>query len=139
MWTGYGFKSTEIEIVYHKWYAAMVEPFKRVPAKFYRNILGKEPVREWLLSLNKEDRVNIGTDIQTAEFGWPIGMPICRPLKQGLHEVRTKLSDGRISRVLFCVYSDNMILLHGFIKKTRTIPKQDLSLANKRKKEVENG
>ncbi len=116
------------------WY----KKYKRVPAKFYQNNVGKEPVRDWLLSLRKEDRVNIGADIQTTEFGWPIGMPICRALKQGLHEVRTNLSNGRISRVLFFVYSGHMILLHGFIKKTRAIPKQDFSLANKRKKEIEN-
>lgn len=125
--------------MYHKWYYFVIETFKRVPAKFYQNSLDKEPVRDWLLSLSKCDRVNIGADIQTTEFGWPIGMPICRSLKQGLYEVRTNLSDGRISRVLFFVYLGNMILLHGFIKKTRAIPKQDLSLANKRKKEVENG
>jgi len=113
--------------------------FKRVPAKFYQNKNGIEPVRVWLLSLNKIDRINIGSDIQTTEFGWPIGMPVCRPLKQGIHEVRTSLSNGRISRILFFIYEGNMILLHGFIKKTKALPKQDLSLAKKRKKEVENG
>ena len=113
--------------------------FKRVSAKFYKNHAGNEPVRDWLLSLSKDDRIKIGTDIQTAEYGWPIGMPICRSMKEGLHEVRSDLSNKRIARVLFFIYTNDMILLHGFIKKTKTTSKQDLSLAKKRKREIENG
>tara|TARA_R110000868_G_scaffold118823_2_gene314904 strand:- start:440 stop:622 length:183 start_codon:yes stop_codon:yes gene_type:complete len=56
----------------------------------------------------------------------------------GLHEVRTDLSNNRIARVLFFIHDEHMILLHGFIKKTQTTPKQDLDLAKQRKKEVEN-
>ena len=112
--------------------------FKRISARFYKNKAGNEPVRDWLLGLNKEDRVSIGTDIQTTEYGWPIGMPTCRSMKDGLHEVRTDLSSKRISRVLFFVDLNKMILLHGFIKKTQKTPKKDLDLAKTRKKEVEN-
>ena len=61
---------------------------KRVVAKFYKNKAGNEPVRDWLLGLDKKDRVNIGVDIQTNEYGWPIGMPTCRLMGNGLHEVR---------------------------------------------------
>ncbi len=113
--------------------------FKRVHAEFYKNKAGNEPVRDWLLGLDKKDRVDIGTDIQTVEYGWPIGMPTCRPMKDGLYEVRTDLSNNRISRVLFFFHSNKMVLLHGFIKKTQSTPKQDLNLAKARKKEVENG
>ncbi|PKG96168.1 type II toxin-antitoxin system RelE/ParE family toxin [Paraglaciecola sp. MB-3u-78] len=111
---------------------------KRVCAKFYRSRGGSEPVRDWLLGLAKKDRVAIGTDIQTTEYGWPIGMPTCKPMGNGLHEVRTDLSNNRIARVLFFIHNEHMILLQGFIKKTQSTPKQDLDLAKKRKKEVEN-
>jgi len=92
------------------------------------------PVREWLLDLAEEDRKLIGDDIRTAEFGWPIGMPLCRPMAshKGLWEVRTNLSGKRIARVLFCAHEGEMILLHGFIKKTQKTPKADLDLAMKR-------
>ena len=60
------------------------------------------------------------------EFFWPIGMPLCRPLGQGLWEVRSDITDGRIARVLFSVEGGRMVLLHGFIKKTRTTPAADL-------------
>ncbi len=112
---------------------------KKVPAVFYRSNNGSEPVREWLLNLDKDDRKCIGTDIQTVEFGWPIGMPVCRPMGDGLYEVRTNLDDNRIARVLFCFHASKMVLLHGIIKKSRKTPKPDLDLAKKRKREVENG
>jgi len=112
---------------------------KKVPAVFYRSVSGNEPVREWLLERSKEDRKAIGGDIQTVEFGWPVGMPVCRPMGDGLNEVRTNLDDKRIARVLFCFKDGKMVLLHGFIKKTQKTPKPDLELAKKRKKEVDNG
>ncbi|MUG99107.1 type II toxin-antitoxin system RelE/ParE family toxin [Scytonema sp. UIC 10036] len=109
---------------------------KRNPAKFYRNENGKEPVRNWLKDLSQEERRLIGTDMKTVEFGWPIGMPICRPMGNGLFEVRTDLPQG-IARVLFCIYQNQMILLHGFIKKSQKTPKKDLDLALERKQKLE--
>ncbi len=63
-------------------------------------------------------------------------MPVCRSLGKGLWEIRSGISDGRIARVIFCVAGDQMVLLHGFIKKTQKVQKADLDLALKRMKEV---
>jgi phage-related protein len=112
---------------------------KKVPANFYRSLSKKEPVREWLLNCSKEDRKSIGSDIQTVEYGWPVGMPVCRPMGNGLYEVRTNLNGGRIARVFFCFHGGMMVLLHGIIKKSQKTPKTDLELAKKRQKEVEHG
>jgi phage-related protein len=105
---------------------------KKLRARFFRQESGKEPVRDWLLSLPDVDRRLIGFDIQTAELGWPIGMPLCRPMGDGLWEVRTDLPGNTIARVLFCVRVGDMVLLHGFIKKTQKTPKFELDLAKKR-------
>lgn len=83
-----------------------------------------------------EDRRAIGYDIATAEFGWPVGMPVCRPMGQGLYEIRSNLVGNRISRVFFSVADGQMILLHAIIKKTQTTPKADLDLARKRMRDV---
>jgi len=91
-------------------------------------------VRDWLLDLDKADRQSVGIDIKTVEFGWPIGMPVCRAMGGGFYEVRTNLSSNRIARVLFCIEGKNMVLLHGFIKKTQKTPRQDLALAKARYK-----
>ncbi|MGA2711827.1 MAG: type II toxin-antitoxin system RelE/ParE family toxin [Bryobacteraceae bacterium] len=93
-------------------------------------------MRDWLLGLSVEDRKAIGRDIQMVEFGWPLGMPYCRSLGNGLWEVRSNLTDGKIGRVIFCIALDRMVLLHGCIKKTQKTPAQDLKLALKRMKEV---
>jgi phage-related protein len=60
-------------------------------------------------------------------------------MRDGLYEVRTNLENGRISRVLFCFHDGMMVLLNGFIKKSKKTPIQDLELARVRKREVENG
>lgn len=113
----------------------MVE-IKKLPAAFYCTVAGKEPVREWLKGLGQADRLIVGQDIATAEFGWPVGMPVCRALGKGLWEIRSGISDGRITRVIFCVADHRMVLLHGFMKKTQVTPKADLDLASRRMKEV---
>jgi phage-related protein len=112
----------------------IVNEEKREPildVNFYRSDSGKEPVRDWLKSLSREDKKIIGEDIKTAQFGWPIGMPLIRSLGKGIFEVRSTL-DNRISRVIFTVRYKRMILLHGFIKKDQKTPKSDLELALKR-------
>ncbi len=114
---------------------------KRVPAIFFRTEAGGEPVRDWLKNLpSPEDRKRIGEDIKTVEFGWPVGMPVCKPLGDGIYEVRTSLAQNRIARVLFYIdKKDQMVLLHGFIKKTRKTPGEDLVLARNNKSKHQRG
>ena len=109
---------------------------KRLPAAFYTLPSGREPVREWLKRLDRDDRKTVGEDIKDVEFSWPIGMPLCRSLGGGLWEVRCDLTQGRIARVLFCIQQGRMILLHAFVKKTRKTPQADRSLAVRRMKEI---
>jgi phage-related protein len=107
---------------------------KRLPAHLYRSDRGREPVREWLKELEREDRKVIAEDIKDVEFSWPIGMPLVRSLGRELWEVRSSLPRGRIARVLFSVENERLVLLHGFIKKTQETPMRDIDLALKRKK-----
>lgn len=115
----------------------MIDRSKKITGRFYAAASGRRPVREWLLDLSKNDRRVIGKDIQKVEFGWPIGMPYCRPLGHGLWEVRSDLSGGRIARVLFCIVRGEMVLLHGFEKKSQKTPARDIELALKRKREID--
>jgi phage-related protein len=110
---------------------------KRVPAVFYRSASGSEPVKDWLRTLPEEDRRIVGYDIASVEFGWPLGMPLCRSLGGGLWEVRSDITRGRIARVVFCIASGRMVLLHGFVKKSQKMPGPDLATARRRQKEVE--
>jgi phage-related protein len=109
---------------------------KRIAMIFYQSPSGNEPVREWLKSMSKEDREIIGKDLLKVEIGFPIGMPLCRSLGDGLWECRSDLSQGRISRVIFCVNSGKLVALNAFIKKTQKTPPNEIDLALKRKKEA---
>jgi len=109
---------------------------KKLPAAFYCTASGNEPVRAWLKGLDETDRRIIGQDIAIAEFGWPVGMPVCRSLGSGLYEIRSDLAKGRIARVVFCVAKKQMVLLHAFIKKTQKTPKSEIDLASRRMKEI---
>jgi len=109
---------------------------KKITSLFFETAAGNKPVREWLLSLSKEDRKIVGDDIKTVEYGWPIGMPVCRRLESKLYEVRSDISDKKIARVIFTVIDDYMILLNGFIKKSQKTPINEIDLAVKRKKDI---
>src|SRR3984885_2586098 len=110
---------------------------RKIPLIFYRSRPGSEPVREWLKELPEAERQAIGKDLLRAQWRWPAGMPLCRPLGGGLWEVRTDLPTKRTARVLLCFYREHLVALHGFIKKTRTTPDNDLTVARKRQKELE--
>lgn len=101
------------------------------PVHFYRSDSGREPVRDWLSTLSRNDRKIVGRDIATLQLGWPLGMPLARKLGPRLWEIRTRLNNS-IARVLFTVKEDSIVLLHGFIKKAQKTPIRDLKLARRR-------
>ena len=67
-----------------------------------------------------------------ADWNAPGSLYEGRPLESAEQSV------ARIARVLTCVDKAFMVLLHGFIKKSQQTPDQELDLAVKRKKEIEN-
>ena len=101
---------------------------------FFKTDAGNEPVREWLKELPKEDCKVIGTDILTVQYAWPVGKPLVDNLGEGIWEVRSRL-DNRIARTLFALVDQEIVLLHGFIKKQQKTPADELELAKKRKKQ----
>jgi len=104
--------------------------------EFYRETNGNEPVRYWLQSLDKPIKIIVGEDISKVQFRWPLGMPLVRGLGEGFHELRSHIPNG-IIRILFMVMNETMVLLHGLIKKTENLPKQDLKIAKERAKNYE--
>ena len=113
----------------------MKEAARKVPVVFYRTDSGTEVVLDWLRSQSAEDRAKIGQDLMRVQFRWPVGMPLCRPLGEGLWEVRTNLSGNKIARMFFCFADGRLIALHGFIKKGQKTPEDELKLARKRQRE----
>jgi phage-related protein len=115
----------------------MAEKPRKIPVVFYRTPAGSEVVRNWLRGLGDGDRNAIGQDLMRVQYRWPVGMPLCRSLGDGLWEVRSDLPSRRIARVLFIVTGERIVALHGFIKKTQKTPDADLTLARRRQREFE--
>ena len=98
---------------------------------FYRLTSGREPVREWLKQLDSVSRKMVGADLFTLQLGWPVGMPLVKKIEAGLWEQRSKVVNG-IARIIFTENTGRLILLHGFIKKSKKLPDSDLKLARQR-------
>lgn len=105
----------------------------KLTVRFYQTSLGKEPVREWLKSLEEEEKKKVGKDIMKVQFVWPVGPPLIKKLSSDLWEIRTDLDDKK-SRVIFTLDKNNLVLLHGFIKKTQRTPQKELETAKERLK-----
>jgi len=112
------------------------ERLTEIPIVFYRTLGGGTPVLDWLRSLPPEDRRVIGADLSAVQFGWPVGMPLCRPLGGGMWEVRSSLPSRRVARLLFFAHEGRIGVMHGFIKKTQKTPVDDIALARGRMKEM---
>jgi len=108
---------------------------QKVPVVFYRTPAGNEVVRNWLRSLDEGDSIAIGQDLMRVQYRWPVGMPLCRPMGDGIWEVRSDLPSNRIARLLFSLQQGRIVILHAFIKKSQKTPPADLELARKRDRE----
>lgn len=109
----------------------------KLAVNFFRTTQQAEPVRDWLKKLSKEEKLIIGTDLKTIQFSWPVGMPLVKYIGNGIWEARSSLPQGKISRILFVMNNNSIVLLHGFIKKTQKTSKKELDLAKKRKQQLE--
>jgi len=73
------------------------------------------------------------------EFGPNLRMPHSRAMGGGLFELRLQGREG-IGRAFYCfVVGQRIVILHAFVKKTKDTPEQELRIARKRMKEVQNG
>ena len=115
----------------------MADDPRKIPVVFYRTAGGAEVVLDWLRGLGEEDRRVIGKDLMRVQFRWPVGMPLCRPLGNGLWELRCSLSGSRIARLFFSFVEGRLVALHGFVKKSQRTPPAELAIARKRQREFE--
>ena len=105
---------------------------------FFRTETGREPVREWLGNFGEEDGNIIDLDIRVVAEYWPqvLQTNLVKKMtgEEHLWEIRSRISEGkRTARILFTLERQRMILLHGFMKKSRKTPRKDLRLARRRR------
>ena len=102
---------------------------------FFATPSGSEPVLEWLRELGKDEKAVIGADLRTVQLGFPLGMPVCRPLGDGLFEVRSSLPTRKEARLIFFQAGNDLVIVAGFIKKTQATPKIEIDRSRNRKKD----
>jgi phage-related protein len=107
----------------------------KLVVNFFRTERGVEPVRQWLRNCAPEVRHLIGQGLFELQLTGHLGMPLCEKLTDDLWELRITYQNVRY-RILFSYWESQgnkgVLLLNGFIKKTRTIPKREMDLAKKR-------
>ncbi len=127
----------EANIMYMIGGGMVVGQLQKMPVVSYQSAAGRTPVLDWLKGLPAEDRAIIGHDLIRVQFRWPVGMPLCRPMGDGLWEVRSSLPCNRIARLVFCQVEGRLVVLHGFMKKTQKTPDEDMDLARRRQREFD--
>jgi len=107
---------------------------------YYFTSNGKAPVKEWLDSIGNEPKAEIFRVLELlSKYGTELGLPFVRPIENKIYEVRAKDKSG-IYRVLYFAHTQKtFVMLHGFQKKTRTTPRKEIEIAQKRMKEIQHG
>jgi phage-related protein len=63
-------------------------------------------------------------------------MPLVRKLVDDIWEARSSLPGNREARLLFTANETQIVVLHGFIKKTQRTPAGEIELARRRLREM---
>ena len=100
---------------------------------FYKTEQNNQPVRDFILKQEREDKKIIGADIFTVQIGFPLGYPLVEKVDKDIWGIRSIITNG-ICRIFFTIHGDTMVLLHGFSKKSRKIPKTELKIIRERLK-----
>ena len=73
------------------------------------------------------------------EHGPNLRLPHSRAFGSGLFELRPRGKSG-IGRAFYCfLIGQRVVVLHAFIKKSQQTPEQEIKIARKRMKEIQNG
>jgi phage-related protein len=108
--------------------------------EYYESETGDTPVEEFLDTLDAKSKAKVARTLDLfEEFGIRLGMPYTRHLEKQLWELRIRHGSNRYRIIYFLFTGKTFVLLHGFTKKTDTIPKADLKIAEIRRDDYLSG
>lgn len=104
--------------------------------EFYALPNGDKPAKEFIKGLDKKMRAKVLRTIETLEdMGNQLREPYSKHLDDGIFELRAKVGSD-ISRVMyFFVVNHEIILTHGFIKKSQKTPSAEIDRAKRYRKD----
>lgn len=108
-----------------------------IPEVVYFKKGEREPVAEYIEELNEDAAAKVRAHIRALAAEGPLSPVLdTRHLGEGLWELKIRSHIG-YHRIFYCVHDGELWLLHAITKKSGKTPTNDLALARKRKKEVE--
>jgi len=101
--------------------------------EYYKDSRGREPVADFIESLPIEVQARVLRLIDLlADYGVLLKEPYTRQVRGKVRELRITAKSGEV-RVLYFGFADKrLVLLHGFVKKTRRTPASDIEIAERR-------
>ena len=104
--------------------------------EYYQSESSRYPVEDFIDSLDTKSRARVARTLDLLEeFGIDLGMPYARHLEKQLWELRVRHSRNRYRIIYFLATGETFVLLHGFTKKTGPVPRAEIELAEKRRKD----
>jgi len=104
--------------------------------EYYMDSRGREPAADFLDSLPIEVQAKVLRLIDLlADYGVLLKEPYTKQIRGKLRELRVTDRLGEVRILYFAFAERRLILLHGFIKKTRRTPVREIDIAERRLKD----
>lgn len=105
--------------------------------KFYTTSSGRSPVEEFLDSLSSKEAQKVLWVLQLIEDLEKVSTEYYKPLTNtdGIVEIRAKLGNNQFRLLGFEHNGKFVVLTNGFKKKDQKVPKSEIELAQRRRKE----
>jgi len=105
----------------------------RKKAIYYEDERNSRPVEEFINHLESKTKAKVLARIEFLEERWQeLRRPYVDTLEEGLYELRVIFSGNQVRVIYAYMFKDYIILLHGIIKKTKEVPRDDMLKAKNR-------
>ena len=105
----------------------------RKKAIYYEDERNIRPVEEFINELDSKTKAKVLARIEFLEERWQeLRRPYVDSLEDGLYELRVIFSGNQVRVIYAYMFKDYIVLLHGIIKKTKEVPREDMLKAKNR-------
>jgi len=97
---------------------------------FYRKTNQRCPFEDFFQSCSDKEKLEVAANLKVLQkLGYHARRPLVDYVEDGIYELRVKVSKKHL-RILFFFSEQKIIITHGFVKKTKAIPKIEIKKAH---------